>query len=180
MRMEIGWRLLLSDLRVCCRPPCRLCAWIIIILIFLVSSSFETIILTSLPRSTRVRKSTRTLLRQGVAILVPTQALSNFISSTSSQDQCSPLLNHTYYIYRSRHSSSAHMAYRSPGSSPSDAEDTLSSSNVSPSSTTSPLAMIPGNVDGSGSPSSRSNKGTPNRIPLDLPRTQTASKGGCW
>lgn len=145
------------------------------------SSSFDTIILTSLPRSTRVRKSTRTLLRQGVAILVPTQALYNFISSTSSQDQCSPLLNHTYYIYRSRHSSSAHhMAYRSPGSSPSEAEDTLSSSNVSPSSTTSPLAMIPASVDGSDSPSSRSNKGTPNRIPLDLPRTQTASKGGCW
>ncbi|KAF7424130.1 hypothetical protein PC9H_009433 [Pleurotus ostreatus] len=72
------------------------------------------------------------------------------------------------------------MAYRSPGSSPSEAEDTLSSSNVSPSSTTSPLAMIPASVDGSDSPSSRSNKGTPNRIPLDLPRTQTASKGGCW
>ncbi|KAJ7285217.1 fungal-specific transcription factor domain-containing protein [Mycena rebaudengoi] len=73
------------------------------------------------------------------------------------------------------------MAYRSPNNSQSSGSlspsPSLTSSNVSPASINVPLVpMIPA-PDGS---DNRSARASPNRYPVDLSRSASASKGGCW
>ncbi|THV07272.1 hypothetical protein K435DRAFT_848222 [Dendrothele bispora CBS 962.96] len=70
------------------------------------------------------------------------------------------------------------MPYKS-SKSPSASPSPSTSSSRSPLTQASPLmAPAPEEYD---SPSrSSSTRGTPNRTSIDLPRTQTASKGGCW
>ncbi|KAJ7158512.1 fungal-specific transcription factor domain-containing protein [Mycena filopes] len=71
------------------------------------------------------------------------------------------------------------MAYRSPTSSSGSQSPTPSSvsSNVSPASINVPLVPMIPTPDGSESHSARS---SPHRYPVDLARSGSASKGGCW
>ncbi|KAJ7170903.1 fungal-specific transcription factor domain-containing protein [Mycena crocata] len=72
------------------------------------------------------------------------------------------------------------MAYRSPNSSSSGSQSPTPSSvssNVSPASINVPLVpMIPAPDGGE----NRSARSSPNRYPVDLSRSASASKGGCW
>ncbi|KAJ6624041.1 fungal-specific transcription factor domain-containing protein [Mycena sp. CBHHK59/15] len=72
------------------------------------------------------------------------------------------------------------MAYRSPNSSSGSQSPTPSSacsSNVSPASINVPLIPMMSTPDGG---ENRSARASPNRYPVDLVRSQSASKGGCW
>ncbi|KAJ7679032.1 fungal-specific transcription factor domain-containing protein [Mycena polygramma] len=73
------------------------------------------------------------------------------------------------------------MAYRSPTSSSgsqSPSPSSIASSNVSPASINVPLVpMIPAPEIRNGSKSAKS---SPRRYPVDLARSTSASKGGCW
>ncbi|KAJ7707437.1 fungal-specific transcription factor domain-containing protein [Mycena rosella] len=72
------------------------------------------------------------------------------------------------------------MAYRSPNSSSSGSQSptpsSAASSNVSPASINVPLVPMIPTQDGE----SRSARASPHRFPVDLSRSSSASKGGCW
>ncbi|KAJ7476037.1 fungal-specific transcription factor domain-containing protein [Mycena latifolia] len=73
------------------------------------------------------------------------------------------------------------MAYRSPNSSSSGSQSptpsSAASSNVSPASINVPLVPMIPTPDGG---ENRSARASPNRYPVDLSRSSSAGKGGCW
>lgn len=109
----------------------------------------------------------------------------NFVPTFLKCDTHNPVYSGTLIIYKSL--TILHvllMAYRSSKSSsgsPSSSSNNASSLNASPNSQNASLApMARASDEGESLSRSSSARGTPSRVPIDLPRSQAASKGGCW